>query len=162
MRRTALIISIFAIIACGVGSVQADAASTPREHAATSPVVLYGGHCVTVRSNAHGWTGTICAYLARQSGTKRGEVTFTANSGALSLVSVETLQLSVNHHVTEAAHNATKTVVAFGGVIPLNWWDEPSGPHLVQAGVYKACMSWKGGGKACTGAGWLYSHAVEG
>jgi hypothetical protein len=162
VRRTALIIAIFVTIGCGLGPVQADAASTPRGQAATSVPVLYGGHCVTVRSNAHGWRGTICVYLARQSGTKRGEVTFTANSGLLSVVSVETLQLSANHHVIEKARNSKRSVVTIGGVIPLNWWDEPAGSHLMQAGAYDACMTWKGGGTACTGASWLYSHAVAG
>jgi hypothetical protein len=162
VRRTALIIAIFAIIACGAGSAQADAATTARGQAVASPPVLYGRHCVTVRSNVHGRTGTVCAYLARLSGKERGEVTFTANSGQLSAVSVKILQLSVNNHIIEAVHNARKTVMAVGGVIPLSWWDEPTGDRQIkQVGVYEACMIWTDGGKACTGPRWLYSQPVR-
>jgi hypothetical protein len=163
VRRTALIIAIFAIIACGAGSVQADAATTARGQTVASAPVLYGKHCVTVRSSVPGRTGTICAILARVSWEERGEVTFTANSGLLGAVSVKTLTLSVNNHIVKVSHNARNTVIAVGAVIPLSWWDEPTTPvrQVKQVGVYEACMTWRGGGQACTGPHWLYSQPVR-
>ena len=175
MRGTALIIAIFAIIACGIGSLQADATPTPRGQAVGSPQVASGERCETVRSNARASagaipagtipTGTICVYLVGQGRAIRGGVSFTAHSGLLKTASVKVLQLTVNNHVVLKADNVSETVLASAGLHLFSWWDEPayilSKPNYVQVGVYKACMIWKSGGEACTGPGWLYSARVK-
>jgi hypothetical protein len=154
VRRTALIIAMFAIIASGIGAVQADAAPTSQGQ------TVAGEHCVTVRSNDPGHIGTICVYLARQSGKERGVVTFTSRSGRLRAVSVKVLVLSVNGKVVEVVHNASQSGPKLNGAIPLSWWDEPARILSNVVGVNDACMTWTNGGKACTGAGWLYSYPV--
>lgn len=126
VRRTALIVAILAIIACGFGSIQADAASTPRGQAATSPLVLLGGHCVTVHSNVNRQTGTVCVYLARQGGEVRGEVVFTSHSGLLRRISAQILRLSADNQVILTLRNPSETVTGIGGALPLSWWDERS------------------------------------
>jgi hypothetical protein len=167
MRRTALIIAIFAIIACGFGSARADAASTQRSQVAASPAPgLYGGHCVTVRSSTHNQTGTICVYVDRLQGNLRAEVVLTSRSGALKSASAVTVKLSVNSTVINAVHNAKKSATGAGRsiVLPDSWWDEPAqwlrSPKI--AGAYNACMIWADGAKACTGPHWLYSQHVFG
>ena len=167
MRRTAFIFAIFAIMACGLGSARAEAASTSRPQAVASlPKGLYGGHCVTVRSSVHDQTGTICVYLDRLDGKQRAEVVFTTRSGPLRSASVGTLRLAVNNVVINAVHNASKTATGTGRdiALPDSWWDEPAqwlrDPKIV--GAYKACMTWADGAKACTGPGWLYSERVYG
>jgi hypothetical protein len=169
VRRTAPIIAILTIAACGISSLPADAAPAPRGQAAASSPAVQGERCETVRSNVHILprpypTATICVYLVGQSTkTVRGEVTFTANSGLLSGTSVGILQLSVNNRVVVKEDNLSETAAA-GGVHLFNWWDEPayilSRSSQVQVGVDKACITWThGGGKACTG--WLYSSRVK-
>lgn len=167
MRKTALIIAIFAIIACGFGSARADAASTSRaQPAASLPNGLYGGHCVTVRSSTHHQTGSICVYLQRFDGKQRAEVVLTSRSGPLRSASVETLRLAVNNVVINAVHNASKKATGLdrGVALPDSWWDEPArwlrDPKIV--GAYDACMTWTDGAKACTGPHWLYSEHVYG
>ena len=136
VRTRALIIAILATVACGVGSLQADAAPTPRGQAAASSQAVSGERCETVRSNVHPVTGTIptgtiCVYLVGQSRTVRGGVSFTAHSGLLRAASVKVLQLSVNNHVVVKADNVSETV-AHAGLHLFSWWDEPdtsfSGP----------------------------------
>jgi hypothetical protein len=170
VRRTALIIVIFAIVACGIGSVQADAASPPPGRAAASAPVLQGERCETVHSSVRPLpgaspTGTICVYVAGQSRAERSGVSFTARSGLLKAISVETLQLSVDGHVMVTIRNVSGTALTGGGVHLVNWWDEPAhlphGSKSVQVGVYKACMTWTDGGEACTGPGWLYTFPVR-
>lgn len=161
MRRIAFIVAILALIACGLGSVQADAASASRGQAATAPPVLLGGHCVTVHSNVNHRTGTICVYLARQlgGGPERGEVIFTAHSGLLKRVSVQVLRLSADSHAIQTSRNVSKAVIGISGGIMDSWWDEQA--HWMQVGTYNACMYWTDGGKACTGPHWLYSETVR-
>jgi hypothetical protein len=170
VRRTALIIVIFAIVACGIGPVRADAAAPPAGRAATSAPVLQGERCETVRSSFRpvagtSPTGTICVYLAGPSTAERGGVSFTARSGLLKAISVETMQLSVNGHVRVTIRNVSGTALTGAGVHLFNWWDEPArlpkGTKTVQLGVYKACMTWTNGGKACTSPSWFYTWMVR-
>ena len=157
VRKTALIIAMFAIIACGVGSVQADAASTSRGQEIASLPTSYGEHCVKVRSNLHGRTGTICAHLVDGLGKEQGEVTFTASSGLVRTVFVKILQISMNNQVIETAYNVSKTVMMKVGDVSIakSWWDEPDSIYM-RVGAFDACITWTDGGKACTGPHWLY------
>jgi hypothetical protein len=120
--------------------------------------VLFGERCVTVRSNIHHRTGTICVAVARQAGKARGQVVFTSGSGRLNRVSVQVLRLSLGKQVVQTVKNASKPVTGGGGGFALNWWDEPVG--IMQVSVYNACMTWTDGSKACTGRRWLSSHPV--
>lgn len=160
VRKTALIIAILAIVACGLGSVHAEAAPMLREQAA-STTALIGRHCVTVHSNVHSRTGTICVYVARVSGKLGGEVAFTTHSGPVRRVSTQILRLSMDKVVIQTLRNASKAGAGAGTVaIPFNWWDEPK-PRIVQVSAYKACMTWTDGSKACTGSSWLSTPSVR-
>lgn len=164
VRRTAafVTVAIMAILACGIGSARADAATTSmqRGQAAASPAVLLGGHCVTVHANAHGRTGTICLYLTRQSGKAGGQVGFTARSGTLRLVSVQALRVSVAGQVALTVHNMSLVVIGHNVALRRNWWDEPK-PRVLRMSAMKACMTWTDGSKACTGTGWVSTQAVR-
>lgn len=160
MRRTALVIAIFAIITCGLGSARADAAPA-REQAAVGSPALYGRHCVAVRSAAGHQTGTVCVYVTR-SGTEVGaELTFSAGSGRLKASSIKVLQLSVNNRVVAEITNVHQTINGKTGVVRRwNWWDEGQRGVILQVRAYQACASWTDGGSGCTG--WLYSGSVRG
>jgi hypothetical protein len=160
VRTKALIVAIMAVIACGLGSVQAEAAPmSAAQAAATSPPGLFGGHCVHVSSSVHHRAGTICVYLSRISGKAGGEVTFAAHSGTLAMVSVQTLRITLDNQPFLTVRNLSKTVSGSGiGSINRNWWDEPKG--AIRVGARQACMTWTGGDKACTSASWLSSQPV--
>jgi hypothetical protein len=87
-------------------------------------------------------------------------VTFTSKAGRLRAISAQILELSAGSQVVEEVHNASKTVTAAGGAIPFSWWDETAEWQTLKAGVYKACMTWPDGSKACTGPGWLYTYSL--
>lgn len=162
VRRTAFItVAIMAIIACGFGSARAAAAATQGGQAAARPAVLLGGHCVTVHSNVHSRSGTICVYVARQSGKVGGQVAFTTHSGRMQRVSAQILRLSKGNVIIQTLRNPSKAVTGPGTVaIPMNWWGEPPlVPFRMSA--FNACMTWTDGSKACTGASWLSSQSVS-
>jgi hypothetical protein len=161
VRRTTLIIAIFAIIACGIGSVQADAAPTGRGQAVASWAVSSRGHCETVHSSLHGRTGTVCVAVVSEVKTKtvQAEVTFSASSGRLKEVTLQVLQLAINGKVVESVRNVTENVQTVSKVFPYSWWDEPAPAPVLRAGVDNACLIWTDGSKACTGSSWLYAYA---
>lgn len=160
MRRTALIVAILAVFACGLGSIQAEAAATSPGQAAAGPPPL-GQHCVKVTSKHNHWPGTICVFVTRPSGKKpAGEVTFTAHSGTLSVISIKTMRVTMGGaDVVPPVNNVSRPATGMtSDAISRSWWDEPK--TRVQVSVKNACMTWKGGDKACTGSGWLSSQPV--
>jgi hypothetical protein len=151
MRRTALIAAILAVLASGIGSAQAEAAS---------PSPMNGKHCVTIKSTPHHQAATVCLYLDRQSGKKEGVVTFSTKSGPLQGVTVKVLQIAMNGQgiVTVNNPHVTVTVPGSGDALTRSWWDEPAGKMQVR--IKNACLTWSDGDKACTGSGWLSSNPV--
>jgi hypothetical protein len=72
---------------------------------------------------------------------------------------VQILRLSIDSQVLQTTHNVSAVVVGVRGRITDSWWDEQAGRMVV--GTYNACMYWTDGGKACTGAHWLYTETVR-
>jgi hypothetical protein len=161
MRRNLVIAAIAATAACGLGATPAAAAVTgPAAPVAVSAPAL-GTRCTTVKSDVPVRIGVICITVIRQGPQWRAEVSFKAGSGSLRQVSVRNLRLLVAGRVEERTGRVIKDVMGRSDAVPSNWWEDDLSNGLARAAVYNACMSWAGGGRACTGNHWFYSMTVR-
>jgi hypothetical protein len=159
LRSGALGAVLSVIVMGGLASTPAYAApATHTTQSAAAPAKLLGKRCVTVHSNVHSHVAIICVGVDIIGTTPDGMVTFKAKSGVLREVSFVRLELIVNGAVVEKIG----PVRSSGGGTFLNWWDEPSNfpAGHGRAAVKKACVFWRGGGRACTGRHWFYGKRV--
>jgi hypothetical protein len=159
LRSGALVAVLSVIVMGGLASAPAYAASaTHTAQSVAAPTKLLGTRCVTVHSNVHRHAAVICVGVDIMGTKADGMVTFKAKSGVLREVSFARLELIVNGAVVEKIG----PVQSSGGGTYLNWWDEPSNfpAGHGRAAVKKACVFWRGGGRACTGRHWFYSKRV--
>jgi hypothetical protein len=168
MRRYWPKLLIFAIITFSLAITGAPASATPHGPAASASAASQpyrGMVCRTVHSKAHHRTGVICTGISVQGNGShhiiRAVTSFKPADGTLISVSASHFNLYVNGgRVASGAYSTTR---GHGGIVittrPWNLWD---GVIIeVRSGVFNACMYWKGGGSACTGASWLFSKDVR-
>jgi len=160
LRSGALIAVLSVIVMGGLASAPAYAASaTHTTQSAAAPAKFLGARCVTVHSNVHSHAAVICVGIDKIGTSADGMVTFKAKSGVLREVSFARLELIVNGAVVEKIGPVQNS----GPGTYFNWWDEPSNIPAGhgRAAVKKACVFWRGGGRACTGRHWFYSKRVS-
>lgn len=167
MTRNALVSAILAVAGtCLLAATPAGAAATGSRagQSVTAPSTRLGTHCTTVQSRLHTRVGVICiSVISLAGGNQHAEVTFRARSGTLRQVSAGNLAYLVRSRIVEMTGRAQKLVTGMtASLISRNWCcGRPHRGYSAQSGVFNACMSWRGGGTACTGRRWFYSLVVR-
>lgn len=124
-----------------------------------------GVACQTVHSSRHNRSGKICVMINQNdnpfdSNQIQALVNFTAKSGTLEKVSINHLNLWVNNVVVRSVSFKSRTFRGTKNFFSTPWWTIKSGQNA-QAGVYKPCMYWTDGGRACITGHWLKGPKVQ-
>jgi hypothetical protein len=82
---------------------------------------------------------------------------------AVEATPVVNLVYLVRSRIVEMTGRAQELVTGMtASLISRNWCcGRPHRGYSAQSGVFNACMSWRGGGTACTGRRWFYSLVVR-
>lgn len=171
MRRyipvLAVLSAIFALFFAAAPSQAATASPAAVRHgsAAAIPQSHRGIACQIVHSSRRNRSGKICVMINQNdnpfdTSQIQALVNFTANSGTLNKVSINHLNLWVDNTVVRSVSFKTHKFHGTKNFFSTPWWTIKSGQNA-QAGVYKPCMYWTDGGRACITGHWLKGPKVQ-
>jgi hypothetical protein len=169
MRRYSQAKLILAIISFSSIAVAVPASAATHDFAiGTSAATRYAGSfCTTVHSNVHHRTAVVCVGVAL--GHSAAFVSLMPRSGKLDGASASRLILRLDgttieaglHRIQRSGNGFILSTMQYTAA----WYSLWDGGHLLilhtlRSGVFNACMQWRDGDRACTGASWLYGKRV--